>query len=61
MWRRLGLVAMKEEVQAMLAGYNHEIKSEMAEMQRKLTLMVDKDMDKVVQDLAIARVDQDYL
>lgn len=30
MWQKLGLVAMKNEVRAMLVGYTNEIKSEIA-------------------------------
>lgn len=52
---------MQDEVQAKLIGYNNEIKSGIAQVQRQLTLMADKDVDKVIKDLAILKVDQDYL
>ena len=61
MWRRLGLVAMKDEMQATLAQYHGEIKSEVNRMQEQLALLQGKDVDKVVVDLALLRVDQDYV
>lgn len=41
----------------MLVGYTNEINSEMAQMQRQLALMVKKDVDNVIRDLAIMKGD----
>lgn len=41
--------------------YTANIKSEMAQMQRQLALMVEKDIDKVIRDLPVLKVNQDYL
>lgn len=57
-YNKLGLFAMKDEVQAILVGYNNEFKSEVTQMQRQLALLADKDIDKMIRELAILRVDQ---
>ena len=61
MWRKLGLVAMKDEVQATLAQYHNDVKSEINRMKEQLALLQGKDVDKVVADLALLRVDQNYV
>lgn len=55
------MFAMKDEVQAPWIRYNNGAKSEIAQMQRRLALMVDKDIDKLIRDLAILKAVQDYL
>lgn len=60
LWK-LELVAMKDELQAILAGYTNEIKSEIIQMQRQLAVIVEKDVNKMNRDLSVLRVDRDYL
>ena len=61
MWRRLGLVAIKDMMQATLARHYIEAKLELNRMQNQLALLQGRDLDKMAVDLALLRVDQDHL
>ena len=59
MWRRLGLVATTNVMQATLAQHYTEAKSGLDQMQNQLALLQGRDLDKMVVDLALLRVDHD--
>ena len=61
MWRRLGLVATTNVMQATLARHYAEAKSGLDQMRNQLALLQGRDLDKMVTDLALLRVDQDHM
>ena len=61
MWRRLGLVAMTYVMQATLAQHYIEAKSGLNQVWNQLALLQGRDLDKIVANLALLRVDQDDL
>ena len=61
MWRRLGLVAMTNMMEATLTQHYTEAKSGLDQIQNQLSLLQGRDLDKMATDLALLRVDQDHL
>ena len=61
MWRRLGLVATTDVMQATLAQHYIEAKSELDQIRNQLALLQGRDLDKMATDLALLSVDQYHL
>ena len=61
MWRRLGLVAATNVMQAILAQHYIEVKWGLDQIRNQLTLLQGRNLDKMAVDLALLRVDQDDL
>ena len=61
MWRRLGLVAMTYVMQATLAQHSAEANSGLDQMWNQLAVLQGRDLDKMVTDLALLRVDQNHM
>ena len=56
MWRRLGLVATTDVMQATLAQHYIEANSGLNQIQNQLALLQGRDLDKMAIDLALLRV-----
>ena len=57
MWRRLGLVAMTDVLQAILPQHYTKAKLGLEQMWNQLALQQGRDLDKIAIDLALLRVD----